>query len=139
MSSLIEGWHRGDYLILFDEAERSTFSARYDIAKYLAGYFVAGLRGWDELIVCGADGRYATVPAVPIRPEHLKPIDLAIDAAQVVSDDRFRGKVKWCLKPLILGGDPADDDNMVWVSLDQHADLVKWWNDRHRAFEKHAG
>lgn len=71
--------------------------------------------------------------------QHFKPIELAIDAAQFVSDDRFRGKVKWCLKPRLRGGTPADHDNIVWVSLDQHGDVIKWWNDRYRSFEKHAG
>jgi len=32
------------------------------------------------------------------------------------------------LKPIGFGGDPSAKDNMVWLSLDEHVQAVKWWN-----------
>ena len=125
---MIEGWHGDDYLLLFDDAEACEFSARYDFGKYLAGYVLVGLRGWDDFIVKGADGRFETVPTVPIDAAFLAPLDFSIDASRIVSDDRYRGKVKWYRNPLVFGGSPTDKDNMVWVPLEAHVDLVKFWN-----------
>lgn len=128
---MIEGWYGDDYLVLFDEAEASAFSARYEFGRYLAGYSITGLRGWDDFIVRGTNGHCATVPTVPIAPEYLAPLEFGIHAARIVSDDRFRGKVKWYTKPIVFGGSPTDN-NIEWVSLDQHVDLVKWWNERYQ-------
>ncbi len=130
-SSLIEGWHGDDYLVLFNEAETSALSARYEVGRYLPEHVITGLRGWDYFIVRGADGRCATVPTVPITAEHLAPLEFAVDAERIVSDERFRGKMKWYTKPIAFGGNPADNGNIEWVSLEQHISLVKWWNDRY--------
>lgn len=132
---MIEGWHGDEYLVLFDEAEASAFSTRYEFGKYLAGYVITGLRGWDEFIVRGTDGRCATVPTVPLAAEYLAPFETTINIARIVSDDRFRGKIKWYTKPLVFGGSPTDNGNINWVSLEQHADLVKWWNERYHSLK----
>lgn len=129
---MIEGWHGDDYLMLFDEAEASALTTRYEFGKYLVGYVIVGLRGWDDFIVRGADGRCTTVPTVPIAAEHLAPLAFAINAARIEPDDRFRGKVRWYTQPLVFGGSPTDN-NLIWVSLDQHVDLVKWWNERYHS------
>jgi len=132
---VIEGWHGDDYFVLFDEAEATALSARYDVGTYLPGHVIIGLRGWDDFIVKGPDGRYATVPTVPVTAECLAPLELAINSERIVPDDRFCGKIKWYTKPLVFGGSPTDKGNIMWVSLEQHIDLVKWWNDRYRSLK----
>lgn len=129
---MIEGWHDDEYVVLFDESEAIGLTARYDIDTYLAGWVIVGLLGWDDFIVKGNDGRYATVPTVPLAKEHIAQLKFAIDTGRIVPDDRFRGRVKWYLTPLVFGGSPTDDENITWVSLEQHVELVKWWNDRYR-------
>ncbi len=129
---MIDGWHGNDYVVLFDAAEATALSARYGIGKHLAGYTIAGLLGWDDFIVKNNDGRYWTVPTLPCSAKHLAPLKLAIDAERMVADERLRGKVKWYTKPLVLGGSATDESNAIWVTLDQHVELVKWWNDRYQ-------
>lgn len=36
------------------------------------------------------------------------------------------------MKPIRFGGDPAAKENMVWLSLAEHAEAVKWWNKFYR-------
>jgi hypothetical protein len=48
---MIEGWFGDDYLISFNEAEIASASDRYSISRFIPGYQVIGLRGWDDLIV----------------------------------------------------------------------------------------
>jgi hypothetical protein len=40
--------------------------------------------------------------------------------------------VKWYTKPVVFGGDPLDQENTIWVTLEEHVQLVKWWNDRYQ-------
>jgi hypothetical protein len=129
---MTEGWQGEDYLTLFDETEIAEFSLRYDVSKYLEGYEIVGLKGWDDFIVKPRAGELATVPTVPLSVEHLTPLCIAIDNNQIKPDARFCGKIKWYTKPLIFGGDPCSDENMIWVTLGQHVQLVKWWNDLYR-------
>jgi hypothetical protein len=129
---MIEGWQGEDFLILFDEAEAAKFSLQYELSKYLDGYEIVGLKGWDDFIVKGKLGELAVVPTVPLAAEYLTPLKLSIDYRQVKPDGRFCGKVKWYTKPLIFGGDARIGNNMIWVTLEQHAQLVKWWNDLYR-------
>lgn len=32
------------------------------------------------------------------------------------------------VKPIILGGDPIDPANKMWVTRQQHFELVRYWN-----------
>ena len=52
--------------------------------------------------------------------------------ADPVPDERVRGKIKWYIKPLLFGGEPGMSDNVKWVELDQHAQLVRFWNQKYR-------
>jgi hypothetical protein len=128
---MLEGWHGDDYLILFDETETTAASAQYGVDRYLAGHIIVGLKGWDDFFVKGPDGRLATVPTVPLSVNHLALFDAPINPQQIRSDVRFAGRLKWYTTPLIFGGDPLDEDNTTWVTMDQHFQLVRWWNDRY--------
>ena len=46
-----EGWHGGDYLVLFDESEVAVASAPYEMSQFLPGFKVLGLLSWDDSIV----------------------------------------------------------------------------------------
>jgi hypothetical protein len=133
--SMTEGWFGDDHLILFDESEIALASGRYAISQPLPGYQVIGLRGWDDFILRDSAGRTFTVPTVPAIAEYLSPY--ALPAGSILSPDgRFRGKIKWYLKPIVFGGDPNLGENVIWVSHEQHADLVKFWNDRYRDLKR---
>lgn len=83
----------------------------------------------------GDDGRYGTVPTLPYSAKHLAPLKLAIDAQRVVAYERVHGKRKWYRKPRMLGGSTSDESILMWVTLDQHVKLVKWWNDRYQKLQ----
>jgi len=126
-----EGWYGDDYVILFSEDEATTASRRYGIGEALPGYTIVGLWGWDDFLVRDPAGHTFTVPTVPISPEDLSEIDLP-PGAPLSADDRFAGRIKWYVTPILFGGDPEPGENLIWVSHDDHAALVVWWNAKYR-------
>ena len=131
-----EGWRGDDHLILFDETEVSAASHRYSISDFLPGFGLVGLRGWGDFIVRDSAGSTFCVPTVPLDPQYLSPFSLPDGAVALQPDVRFESKIKWYVKPIVFGGDPSAGDNCVWVSHEQHAQLVRWWNDQYRALAK---
>jgi hypothetical protein len=127
-----EGWHNDDYLVLFDGAEISAASNRYAISESLPGYDVIGLRGWDDFIVRDTADHTYSIPAVGPDLRHLSPFVLPDDRTVLKRDDRFIGRIKWYVKPILFGGDPDLGENVTWVSHEEHAQLVRWWNEKYR-------
>lgn len=41
---------------------------------------------------------------------------------------RPRGMQLVEIKPIIVGGDPADPQNKSWVTRQQHFEMVRYWN-----------
>src|SRR5205085_3177788 len=70
--------------------------------------------------------------SIPINGEYFYPFSISNDTEKLVSDLRFKGKIKWYLTPLVFGGDPKTGDNLTWVSHEEHAELVRWWNAKYR-------
>ena len=133
-----EGWLNDDYLILFADTELPSIAQRYAIEQTLPGYTILGLRGWDDFIVRDASGNTYTVPTVPLDKRYLQAFTLPVSATLEV-DDRFKEKIKWYITPLIFGGDPDNPTNLTWVSHEQHAQLVAWWNKQYRTQRKNGG
>jgi len=131
--SVKQGWYGDDYLILFNEPEASLASDSYGISQVLPGFKVIGLRGWDDFILQDSEGATYSVPTVPAIPTHLSPYALPPAGLTLASDDRFQNKIKWYVKPVVFGGDPQLGANVVWVSHDEHTQLVKYWNDLYRS------
>jgi hypothetical protein len=138
MCKMNEGWVGDDYLILFDESEVATMTERYAFSQFLPGYEVLGLRGWDHFIVRDSQGRTFSIPTVPLELKYLSPFAIPERMEDLRPDARFRGKIKWYLKPIVFGGDPGARENMRWVSLEEHAQPVRWWNDLHRSLTNKA-
>jgi hypothetical protein len=124
-----EGWVVEEYLILSAESELAAMSERYAFSQMLPGFQLLGLRGWDDFIVRDSAGRTYSIPTVPPDLKHLSPFEIPELPNDLQPDARFRGKVKWYVKPIGFGGDPALEENIKWVSLEEHAQLVRWWND----------
>ena len=129
---MTEGWHADDYLILFAEDEIAPASERYAIDQMIPGYRVIGLRGWDDFILRDSSGHTHLAPTVPVDPQLLSPFAMPEGATALRLDERYSGKIKWYIKPLVFGGDAQVGENLTWVSHEQHAQLVKWWNDQYR-------
>jgi hypothetical protein len=127
-----EGWHGEDYLVLLSDQEGSDASRGYGIRVHLPAFQILGLRSWDDFIVRDASGGVFTVPTVPMDAQYLAAWTLPIDSALLKPDLRFAGQIKWYTKPLIFGGDSSDPTNTIWVSAEQHMQLVTWWNLKYR-------
>lgn len=130
-----EGWHGEEYWILFDESEVSAASSRYEMGRLLPGFVVLGLRSWDDFIVRNTTGETYSVPTLPLDTQHLSPFSAPTLETVLQPDGRFEGKVKWYLKPIVFGGDASVGENLMWVSHHEHAQLVKWWNDKYRTLK----
>jgi len=131
---MIQGWNQDTYLILFEEQlEAITITGRYDLGTYLPGFTIDGLWGWDDFILRNTHDQFFTVPTVPLVAAHLKPFPFeTLDWFHLRSDDRVADKIKWYVRPLAFGGDPQAADNLTWLTLDQHIEAVKWWNNTYR-------
>jgi hypothetical protein len=127
-----EGWRGDEYLVLFDEDEYSTVSERYEIGVVLPGYEVIGLQGWDDFLVRDSKGGVFSVPTVPCIPKYLEPFPSLAGANGLTTDERYAGKIKWYIKPVVFGGDPASDENITWITHEEHEKLVRWWNALYR-------
>ena len=123
-----EGWLANDYLVVFDREEVISITERYDVPHYLPGYSVLGLHGWDDFIVQDPNAATFTVPTVPLIDGGLSPFDQRLLSFDLRSDERFTGKIKWYIKPIIFGGDPKPGENMTWLPIHEHQEAVKYWN-----------
>ncbi len=124
-----EGWSDDDdYLIVFDEAESRPATAAYGIGKHLPGHILVAILGWDDFVVRNESGELFRVPTVPLVPKYMEKHAPLPDTAGLEPDERFTGKIKWYVKPIVFGGDPSAEDNTIWVDLTTHQELVCWWN-----------
>jgi hypothetical protein len=131
---MVEGWHNDDYLVILSQSERGAATGQYKFEQFLPGYSLVGLRGWDDLIVCNQAGTTFALPAVPLQVSYLEPFSVP-EAPSLQPDAPFSGKVKWYLKPLIFGGSAQDSANLAWVTHEQHATLVVWWNEQYKSIK----
>jgi len=130
---MIEGWHDKDYIVLFEErSEGPAMAERYGIPALLPDFTLVGIVGWDDFILRDASGKLFTVPTAPSVSDYLKPLGNQIDSSKIKSDSRFTGRIKWYVHPIVFGGDPSLEKNVTWVSIDQHVELVKFWNNKYR-------
>lgn len=127
-----EGWDGDDYVIVFDAAEAGSVTAAYGLEKFLPGYAVVAILGWDDFLVRDECGDLFRIPTVPILPKYMEKQARLPDAASLASDERFTGKIKWYVTPIVFNGDPSAEDNIIWVDLSKHQELVRWWNDKYR-------
>jgi len=126
---------RDNYLILFGD-EAPNFEKAYTLSDLLPGYRLLGLTGWDNFIIEDGDGARFSVPTVPVLRRCLSSFALGSAPENLTPDNRFHGRIKWYITPVAFGGDPSQGDNVTWVSLDQHAQLVRFWNRKYRALAR---
>ena len=130
-----EGWCGEDHLIIFADSEVDPVSERYAMPALLPGYRILGLRGWDDFVVQDAANRTYSIPTVPLDLQYLSPFNIPPNV-ELLKDERFEGKIKWYINPIVFGGDPKAEDNITWVSHEEHAELVRWWNNLYRSVKR---
>jgi hypothetical protein len=127
-----EGWIGDEYLILFEEHEQAQITKAYNLEKYLPGYRVSAIVGWDDLLLTDQAGGHWRVPTVPLVQKYLEQHRQVYESNQLEPDDRYAGKIKWYIQPIVFGGDPASEDNMAWIDIKKHQEFVIWWNEKYR-------
>jgi len=92
---MIEGWSGDDYFIVFEnEDESHQFSAAYDLATYLPGFRLVGLKSWDDFIVISPVGDSFLCPTLPIEKKYFEPLDLGALPTTYSADAKLAGKIK---------------------------------------------
>jgi hypothetical protein len=129
---MIEGWYVNDYLILFDEPESEQLTEGYRVRQYLPELTVVGILGWDDFILRDQAGQLFRAPTVPLLQKYVDELEQIPDASRLTPDVRFSGKIKWYTKPVVFGGDPRSEENMIWVDIQKHQALVQWWNQKYK-------
>jgi hypothetical protein len=131
-----EGWFGDDYLVVFVDDEAADAAERYETSRYVNGFQIIGLIGWDDFILRDSAGGIFRGPTIPLDPKSFSPLSLPWDQLNLRSDERFTGKVKWYTKPLVFGGDARAGGNLVWVDHPTHSHLIKWWNAKYRSIRE---
>lgn len=129
---MISGWHNNEYLILFEEQiEANAMTERYGVSERIPDHTLIGIRGWNDFILMSPEGSLMVAPTVPLRKEELERWDFKIDLSKIKSETEIGDKIKWLVTPLVFGGSPTDNENISWISIDQHIELVNWWNSKY--------
>jgi hypothetical protein len=124
-----DGWYNDEHFVLFESQEEATAATlRYGLSNYLPGFFVVGLKGWDDFILCDIRGQYFTVPTVPLSKEELTPYSFPAETLKLRADARFENRIKWYVTPIVFGGSPTQKENLAWITHDEHAEAVRFWN-----------
>lgn len=126
-----EGWQNDTYFVILTQDESSAAMTAYRFDQFLPGYTLVGLKDWDDFIVINQAGVMLTLPTVPLDASYAAPFALPRQIS-LEPDSRLIGKIKWYLTPLVFGGDPRDKANLTWITHEQHAELVAWWNEQHK-------
>lgn len=125
-----EGWLGDDYYVLFSPEEQRS-ATRNKVQTFFPDFSVVGIVGWDDLLLQDHSGATCRSPAVPMEAKYLCPFSLPA-GLELQPDSRFTGKIKWYTTPIVFGGSPNDKGNMVWVTHEQHRQVVAWWNEKYR-------
>ncbi|MFA7062388.1 MAG: hypothetical protein WC156_16400 [Pedobacter sp.] len=127
-----EGWINDDYLILFEGSEVALMTDAYCIKDFIPQYRLVAISGWDNFIIINENDEQFKIPTVPLVQQYIEKHDVSYDSSQLVSDSKFAGKIKWYTKPIVFGGDPNINENMTWIDIHTHQQLVRWWNEKYR-------
>ena len=123
-----EGWCGEEYLIIFSEEESAERTLQYQLAEYLPGYCIVGIRSWDDFLILDESGGLFTVPTVPLSSEYIEPYRLPKPLILTI-DEPIAAKIKWYVHPIVLGGDPNLGKNVVWLNHEDHYQTVRYWNE----------
>jgi hypothetical protein len=125
-----EGWNSDKYWILFNKEEIPIITRRYNIEKFIKGYKIIGLMNWEDFILEDKNGKHYLMPTIPIDLKHIKAIEYS-EITEFKEARKYKGKIKWYIKPIIFLGNPDDKKNISWINLEEHVKMVKLWNDKY--------
>lgn len=136
-----EGFVGRQYLMLWRIEELERFNLEYEVEKYAKGIVLFGSDGGGDAY--GFDT--ASVPAGVVRvpfvgmnrrlaiPVTFRFADLSTASTSHESRSSERSRqhmgLELCeLTPVLLGGEPLDTKNKIWLTRDRHFEFVRFWN-----------
>lgn len=136
-----EGTLEDGYIILWKSEELIPFNLKYEVKQHAPGVFLFGSNGggegygFDSL----AEMKVVQVPFVGMDRRHIEVLAptftdfFRTGRVSEVRDDtadpsRRSGMEIFEIQPIILGGDPVDPENKIWLTRDQHFEIVRYWN-----------
>ena len=123
-----EGWNNEDYFILFEDTQFDQITMDYGIRKFLPDLTIVAILGWDDFAVRDQAGGLFRVPTVPLVQKYVEILDGLPDPTDLTPDERYTGKIKWYTLPIVFGGDPTSEENVIWIDMPKHQEFVQWWN-----------
>ncbi|MEM7018467.1 MAG: hypothetical protein AAF512_14135 [Pseudomonadota bacterium] len=120
-------------MILFDDVESQKMTAGYGTWRYLPEFSIVALIGWDDFILRSQSGGLFRVPTLPLSKEYLSEYVSIPQPSNLIPDEKFVDKIKWYIKPIVFGGASEAEENIEWVNLQTHQELVRWWNQKYHA------
>ena len=85
------------------------------------------LRSYEEFILRDQAGQFFAVPVVPLGRDWLTPAVFEFDRTKLRRDEPLEGKIKVLPRSGANGSEPSV--GLRWVSLPEHTELVRWWNE----------
>ena len=68
----------------------------------------------------------------PLSDRSEKPFSFQDSPPKLISDVSVRGKIQWHFIPLAFGRSPTAERNPIWIKLEEHIEVVQWWNELNR-------
>jgi hypothetical protein len=135
MNAQREGWLLDEYVRFYAESARLEIALLYAFHEFLPGYELWGSWGLDALCL-GLDSKLYRIPWIPLSEAHRQEVYPSVEALQTVlasiheatSAYEHFGKEVHFITPIVFGGSPEDEANMVMVDQSTHAQLCVYWN-----------
>lgn len=135
-----EGFLGEEYIILWRAEELAQLNKAYEAERYAPAILLFGSSGGGEAYGFDTHAEPACVvrlPFIGMERRHLGPVtrdftDLFSRGAALSMREQHRPLQREMelveIKPIIFGGDPVDPENKMWVTREQHIELVRYWN-----------
>lgn len=125
------GWNDEIFYNLFEDNEIKMFNQKYILTNKPNEYKIIGLYFWDDFIVSKGQ-ELVKIPTIPFDLKYEEKIEINLENIHLDNDKKINNYIKWYNKPLIFGGSPELDDNIQWINIEHHIELVNFWNKKYR-------
>jgi hypothetical protein len=130
---MVQGWNNSNYLFLVENKDESfEFTIKYKFNEFLPEFQFVGILNWDEFLVADSNSKHYVIPTIPLDVKYLTPIPDFDQEFNLIPDQKLFNLIRWHVMPVVFGGDPTSEENIKWIDLDQHVDVVIWWNEQYR-------
>ncbi|HKD31414.1 MAG TPA: SMI1/KNR4 family protein [Xanthobacteraceae bacterium] len=138
----LEGFIGDKYITLWKAKELIPFNREYEVDKYAPGILLFGSSGGGEgygFDTQAAEMPIVRVPFIGMDRRHSKVVARGFAGlfatfvecsgnGNVGDRSLPKGMELFEITPVLLGGDPSDPKNKIWLTRQQHFEAVRFWN-----------